>query len=69
MPLYVFLHTGVLLINAVPMTTQDEDKSGKAMLYTLKEVLFADWLIATKFFIIFKPLFLLVFVVPFVVII
>ena len=42
MPLYVFLHTGVLLINAVPMTTQDEDKSGKAMLYTLKEVLFAD---------------------------
>ena len=36
MPLYVFLCTGVLLISEVPVTSQDEDKSGKAMLYTIK---------------------------------
>ena len=34
MPLYAFLCTGVPQISQVPVTTQDEDKSGKAMLYT-----------------------------------
>ena len=29
MPLYVFLCTGVPLISKVPVTTHDEDKSGK----------------------------------------
>jgi len=37
MPLYVFLHTGVPLISKVTVTTQDEDKSGKAMLYTVQK--------------------------------
>ena len=31
MPLYAFLCTGVPQISQVPVTTQDEDKSGKAI--------------------------------------
>ena len=37
MPLYVLLRTGVPRISKVPVTTQDEDKSGKAMLYTVQK--------------------------------
>ena len=31
-----FVHAGVPQISQVPVTTQDEDKSGKAMLYAVK---------------------------------
>ena len=34
-----FVHAGVPKISKVPVTTQDEDKSGKAMLYTVKKPL------------------------------
>ena len=33
------LCTGVPQISKVPLTTQDEDKSGKAMLYTVNRLL------------------------------
>ena len=36
MPLYVFLRTGVSLIGKVTVTTQDEDKSGKAAVHNQK---------------------------------
>ena len=32
-----FVHAGVPQISKVPLTTHDEDKSGKAMLYTVKK--------------------------------
>ena len=40
MPLYVLLCTGVPLISKVPVTTQDEDKPGKANAIHKKIVLF-----------------------------
>ena len=33
-----FVHAGVPPISEVPVTTQDEDKSGKAMLYRVNAI-------------------------------